>query len=61
MCSKAFQTLIGTVYVPLCANVHPHLTYLLLFYFSPSAVHLKVLILECLYFSHTTESLYYDR
>jgi len=47
--------------MPLRANVHPHLTYLLLFDFSPLAVHLKVLILECLHFSHTTESRYYDR
>jgi len=24
---NAFEILIGTVYMPLCANVHPHLTF----------------------------------
>jgi len=28
---KAFETLIGTVFLTLCANVHPRLTYLSLF------------------------------
>jgi len=28
---QAFETLIGTVCMPLCANVHPHLTHLSLF------------------------------
>jgi len=34
--------------MPLCANVHLHLTYLLLF-FSRLAVYLKVLMIECLF------------
>jgi len=37
---KAFETLVGTVCMPLCTNVHPHLTYLLLF--SLLDVYLKV-------------------
>jgi len=58
---KAFQTLIGTVCMPLCVNVHLHLTYLLLFSFYRLAVfYQKVLMLECLHFSHTAGSLYYD-
>ena len=44
--------------MPLCANVHPYLTYHLLF--SLLAVYLEVLKLECLHFSHTTESLHID-
>ena len=57
---KAFETLIGTVCMPLSANEHPHLTYLSLFSYSLLAVHLKVLMLKCLHFSHTTGSLHYD-
>ena len=57
---KAFETLIGRVCMPLCANAHPHLTYLLLFSFSLLAVYHKVLMLECLHFSHTTGSLHHD-
>jgi len=34
MSCKAFKTLIGTVCMPLCANVHPNQTYLLLSFFS---------------------------
>jgi len=49
---QAFETLIGTVCMPLSANVQPHLTYLSLFC-------LKVMS-ECLYFSHTIGSLHYD-
>jgi len=60
MLCKAFEALIGTVCMPLCSNVHPHQTYLLLFSFSGLAVHLKVLMLECLHFSSTTGSLYYN-
>jgi len=44
--------------MPACANVHPDLTYLTLFSFSLLAVYLKVLMLECLNFSHTTGSLH---
>jgi len=55
-----FETFIGTVCMPLCASVHPHRTYLVLFSFSLLAVYLKLLILECLHFSHTTGFLYYD-
>jgi len=46
---KAFEILIETVCMPLCANVHPHRTYLLLSSFSLLAVYLKYL-----YFPHTT-------
>jgi len=46
--------------MPLCASVHSHLTYLLLFSFNPLAVCLKALILECLHFCSTTVSLYHD-
>ena len=31
---KAFETLIGTACMPICANVHPHLTYLSRFLFA---------------------------
>jgi len=34
---KAFETLIGTACMPICANVHPHLTYLSRFLFSLSS------------------------
>ena len=44
----------------LCTNVHPHLTYLLHLSFCQLDVYLKVLMLECLHFSHITGSLYYD-
>jgi len=60
MRSKAFETLIGTVCMPLCANVHTHRTYLLLFYCYRLAVYIKVLVLECPHFSRTTGSMYYD-
>jgi len=56
---KAFETLIGTVCMPLYANVHPHPIYLLLLSFSLLAVYLNVLMLECLHFSHTARSLYH--
>jgi len=55
-----FETLIGTVCMPLCTTVHSHLTNPSLFSFSLLAVYLKVLMLECLHFSHTTGSLHYD-
>jgi len=38
---KAFETMIGTVCMPLCTNVHPP-SYLLLFSLSLLAVYLKV-------------------
>jgi len=56
---KEFETLIEIVFLPLCGNMHPHLTYSLLFSFSRWVVYLKVLMLECLHFSPTTGSLYY--
>jgi len=49
---KAFKTLSGTVCIPLCANVHPHLNS-----FYRLAVYLKVLMLERVHFSHITGSL----
>jgi len=57
---KTFETLVGTVCMPLSANVCPRLTYFSLFSFSLIAVYLKVLLLEYLHFSRTTGSLYYD-
>jgi len=57
---EAFETMIGTVCMPLCANIHPNLAYLSLFSFHRLSVYLKVLMLECLHFSHTTGFLYYD-
>jgi len=42
----------------LCANVRPHLTYLLLLYFSLLADYRKHLMLECLRVSHTAGTLY---
>ena len=59
MCCKALETLIETVCIPLCANVHPHLTYPTFYFFSVSC-NLKVLMLECHHFSPTTGSLCYD-
>jgi len=29
---KAFETLIGTICMPMCADVHPNLIYILLFF-----------------------------
>jgi len=57
---QTFETLIGTICMPLSANVYSHLTYFSLFSFSLLAVYLKDLMLECLHFSHTTGSLHYD-
>jgi len=54
---KASETLIGTVCMPLCASVHPHLNYLALLSFYGLAVYLNVFMLECLHFSHTAGSL----
>ena len=56
---KASETLIGTVCMPLCASVHPHLNYLALLSFYGLAVYLNVFMLECLHFSHTARSLYH--
>ena len=60
MCYKAFETFIGTVCMPMSANVYTHLTYFSLFSFCLLAVYVKDLMLECLHFSHTTRSLHYD-
>ena len=57
---KAFESLIGTVCMPLSASVHAHLTYFSLFFSFSVAVCLKVLMLECLNFSHTTGSVHCD-
>jgi len=57
MFCKVLETLIRTVCMPLSDNVHPHLNYLSLFYFSLLAVYLAVLMFECLHFSPTTGSL----
>jgi len=60
---KAFEILIETIWMPLCASVtlvhtvYPIRIYLSLFSFCRLAVYLKVLMLECLYFSHATGSL----
>jgi len=54
------ETLIGTVCMPLCANVHTHWTYLILYSFSLLAVYQKVLVLEWLHFSRNSGSLHYD-
>jgi len=53
---QSIETLIGTVTMPLCANVHPLLTYL---YFFVSCLP-QSLMLECLDFAPTNGSLYYD-
>jgi len=60
MLCKAFETLIGIVCNHLSTNVHSHLTYFSFYSFSQLAAYLKVLILECLHFSHTTGFLHYD-
>ena len=56
-CYKTFETLIGIICMPLCAIVHPHPTYFLLFSISCLP---QNLMLECLHFSPTAESLYDD-
>jgi len=58
MCCKTFETLLGTGCVPQSVNVcaspfNVSFTFSLLAY-------LKVLMLECLHFSHTTGSPHYD-
>jgi len=52
---KTFENLIGTMFMPPCANVHPHSTNFLLF--SASCLP-QNLMLEYLHFSPTPESLY---
>jgi len=46
---KASETLIGTVCMPLCASVHPHLNYLALLSFYGLAVYLNVVVCKHLF------------
>jgi len=54
---KTFETLIKTIYMPLCTNKHPHLIYFLLFF---CWMFTSNLMLECLHFIPTARSLYDD-